>query len=190
MAGITVTAPLFAPGDVWAVDAPGLGRWPIMFGSWLTGHRAPVDHVIVVHHQDKRGVWWGIEGRPSGVGWADMSRYLATPKQQRAARGNFNQPRTDAQRQAVCKLMEGLIGTSYDWIGGIVADFDTALRAKDLAKLIDHWWGWSDGVARPPHVVCSSAAAWAYGQLGLDHPTGAQELVTPAGWWEFNGQWQ
>lgn len=178
------------PGDVWAVDASGFGRIPIILGSWLAGHRAPVDHVIVVHHQDKNGVWWGIEGRPSGVGWANMAEYLTTPKQLRAARGNPRQPRSAAQRQAVCKLMEGLLGTSYDWVGGIVADFDASLRAEDLAKLIDRWWGWNDGVVRPPHVVCSSAAAWAYGKLGLGHPGGPQELVTPADWWDYNKLWQ
>ncbi len=180
----------FQPGDVWAVDAVGFGRIPIIIGSWLAGHRAPVDHVVTVHHQDKNGVWWGIEGRPSGVGWVDMSSYFATRAQLRAARGNFSQPRTLAQRQAVCKLMEGLLGTSYDWVGGIVADFDASLHAEDLAKIVDRWWGWNDGVSRPPHVVCSSAAAWAYGKLGLAHPGGAQELVTPADWWRFNGQWQ
>jgi len=178
------------PGDVWAVDAPGLGRIPIMIGSWLLGHPAPVDHVVVSHHQDKNNIWWGIEGRPSRVGWVDMSVYMKTPGQLRHALGNTMQPRTDAQRQAVCKLMEGLLGTGYDWIGGIVADFDAVLRAEDLAKLVDHWWGWPDDVARPPHVVCSSAAAWAYGRLGLDRPGGPEELVSPADWWDFNKQWQ
>jgi hypothetical protein len=186
-----VTIPVFAPGDVWAVDAPGFGRIPIILGSWLTGHPAPTDHVVTVHHQDKNGVWWGIEGRPSGVGWVDMSSYFATRAQLRAARGNVRQPRTDAQRAAVCKLMEGLLGTSYDWVGGIVADFDTALHAGELAKLIDHWWGWDNGAAQPAHVVCSSAAAWAYRNLGLvSPPVGNAELVTPADWWRFNGQWQ
>lgn len=182
--------PDLAPGDVWAVDAAGFGRIPIMIGSWLAGHRAPVDHVIVVHHCDKNGVWWGIEGRPSGVGWAKMSQYLATPKQQRAARGNIHQQITAAKAQAVCNLMQGLLGTGYDWIGGIVADFDGALRADEMAKLVDHWWGWSDDVVRPPHVVCSSAAAWAYGRLGLARPGGPEEIVTPADWWDFNKQWQ
>ena len=181
----------FNPGDVWAVDAPGLGRIPIIIGSWLTGHHAPVDHVVVVHHTDKNGVCWGIEGRPSGVGWVDMSTYFSTKAQLRAARGNTGQPKTDQQRQAVCKLMEGLLGTRYDWVGGILADFNVALHAVELAKLIDHWWGWDDGVARPAHVVCSSAASWAYAHLGLiSPPMSRTELVTPADWWRFNGQWQ
>jgi hypothetical protein len=64
------------------------------------------------------------------------------------------------------------------------------LNERALAKLIDDWWGWSDGVARPGHVVCSSAAAWAYGQLGLTRPGGREEMVTPADWWNFNKQWQ
>lgn len=178
------------PGDVWAVDAAGFGRIPIIIGSWLAGHRAPVDHVVVTHHQDKNMVWWGIEGRPSGVGWVNMSRYMTTPSQLKAARGNTKQPLTEAQSAAVCKLMEGILGTGYDWIGGILADFDDALRADELAKLVDHWWGWSDNVARPPHVVCSSAAAWAYGRLGLDRPGGREEIITPADWWDFNRQWQ
>jgi hypothetical protein len=172
------------------VDAAGIGRIPIMIGSWLTGHRAPVDHVVVAHHMDKNNVWWGIEGRPSGVGWVDMATYLTTPSQLRHARGNSIQPRSDAQNQAVCKLMEGILGTGYDWVGGIVADFDNVLRADELAKLIDHWWGWDDNVARPPHVVCSSAAAWAYGRLGLLSPARREEMVTPGDWWDFNEQWQ
>jgi hypothetical protein len=182
---VTAAWPGLAPGDIWAVDAGGFGRPFIMLGARLAGHPAPVDHVVMAHHADKRGVWWGIEGRPGGVGWVQMDRYLTGPLARHAS-SNAAQPRTTAQRHALCTIGEGLLSTGYDWVGGIAADMALAFHGLELARLLDHWWGWRDGVARPPHVVCSSAWAWAYGKVGLARPAGGAELVTPADWWAFN----
>jgi hypothetical protein len=137
---------------------------------------------VIVHHQDARGTWWGIEGRPGGVGEVDLARYEGA----RYLNTNADQPRTDAERAAIAKLAFGLLGTGYDWVGGITADLDTALHMPDLAELLDKAWGWpSRPGQRPGHVVCSSAASWIYTALRLPCPKGG-ELTWPADWWAFN----
>jgi len=76
-----------------------------------------------------------------------------------------------------------LLGTGYDWIGGIAEDAALALHLPQL---------WTPDPASgqvPAHVVCSSLAAWVYDRAGLDAPgRGDWEHVTPGAWALFIGQ--
>lgn len=175
------------PGDVVAVDT---GNAPqddlIRLGALLDGTPAPANHVVIVHHRDKAGTLWGIEGRPGGVGYVDMAKYTGSAL---AKYGNSNTalPRTAQESHLVLMCAERLLGTPYDWVGGIAAD---ALGAfgLDLAKVLGKLWGWHDGTTlRPAHVVCSSLAQWVYAHLGLPCPAVKDaELCTPADWWAYN----
>lgn len=176
------------PGDVVAVDTGNaLQDDLIRLGALLDHEPAPANHVVIVHHRDQAGTLWGIEGRPGGVGYVDMAKYLHGPLA-KYANSNTALPRTYQQSESVCNLAESMFGTPYDLFGGITADALLALHGKDLAKLLDKWWGWHDGTTlRPAHVVCSSLAQWVYLHLGLPCPKVADaELCMPADWWAYN----
>ena len=188
-----MTGPV-AIGDVWAVHTAGIPAKLIDIGDVIEGKPTPANHVVVAHHQDARGRWWGVEGRPGGVAWCEMAGYTTGPAARLAA-SNYQQPRTAVQRAAVAKAAEGLLHVGYDWVGGIIPDGFDDVGLKDLAGLIDKWWGWGsepdDGgtttlAPAPGHVVCSSLAAWVYDHLGLPAPAGDAELVQPADWWDWN----
>lgn len=178
------------PGDVVAVDTGNaLPDDLIRLGALLDGTPAPANHVVIVHHRDKAGTLWGIEGRPGGVGYVDMAKYTGGVL---AKYGNSNTglPRAPYQSDMVCNAAHTMLGTPYDWKGGILADTLMALNLGGLAEQLDRWWGWPDvcGTAlRPAHVVCSSLAQWVYVRLGLPCPKVADaELCTPADWWAYN----
>jgi hypothetical protein len=169
------------PGDVLTVRSSvpaGWGRvrspaWWIRLGSAL--HNAPdlSNHVAVAHHADEHGTLWCIEGRPGGAGWRDARPYLESPY----TLDNAAQPKTEAQRLAVCATMEALIGAAYDW-QAIVADGFT-----DLGWRLPGWDpSWRGTV--PVQVVCSSAAAYAYAKAGLPCPAG-ERGCQPADWDRF-----
>ena len=179
-------------GDVWAVETSGFTGDLIRLGADLEGEPTPASHVVMAHHIDARGRWQGIQGQPGGVGWVDMTQYITGPLA-KYANSNADQPRTTEQRTALAQVGEGLLKIGYDWVGGIVADGLDDFHQATLAKLIDHYWGWTDlkhpNVA-PGHVVCSSAWAYAYWVLKLVCPIGPNadpETVQPANWWIFNG---
>lgn len=178
------------PGDVVAVDTGNAAQDDLIrLGALLDGTPAPANHVVIVHHADKAGTLWGIEGRPGGVGYVDMAKYTNSALV-KYANSNTAVPRTEAESGAVCQAAMSLLGTPYDWRGGIAADAFEAFRLDGIAKLLDKWWGWPDvcGTAlRPAHVVCSSLAQWVYVRLGLPAPKVADaELCTPADWWAYN----
>jgi hypothetical protein len=177
-------------GDVVTVDTGNhLFARLIRFGELIKGTPTHIDHVVIVHHNDAAGTWWGIEARPGGVGYVDMNLYLDSPF---ARYGNSNaaQPRTDAQRTAIAAVAGSMLGVEYDWKGGIAADALDAFHADKVADELDKFWGWKDPSnprIRPAHVVCSSLAAWIYGELGLGRPAVTdEERCTPADWWTFN----
>lgn len=156
-----------APGDVLAVRTPGnLFARLIRLGEHLDGKPSLDNHIVIAHHVDPAGVPWGIEGRPGGVGWADLTTYVADP----ATRSNAAQPKTPEQRQLVASKAETMLGTAYDW-QAIFADTETCLThpldVPDLGALFARDWAHT-GV--PGHVVCSSLAAWLYEAAGLPHP--------------------
>lgn len=149
-----------APGDVLIVDGTSWASRLIEIGAVLEGDPA-ASHVAVYHHTDKTGRRWVIEGRPGGVGWADAAPYLAA----KTTIANTGQPKAGGQRDVVCHVMERLLGTPYDWAGGIAADTAAALHLP-----VD--WAENDPATGtlPGAVVCSSAAAYAYDTAHLDNP--------------------
>lgn len=162
-------------GDVLCTRNPK--GWParlIRLGAALLDRPNTVNHVIVVHHRDKAGTWWGVEGRPGGVGWVDLTHALKG----RYTLDNRLQPKTAVQRAAIADAAKGLLGTPYDW-AGIALDGMEAIGADAL------WASTLDGEA-PAHVVCSTLADWAYDYVGLPSP-GARfdRTVTPGDWAAF-----
>jgi hypothetical protein len=177
-------------GDVLAVNTGNaLFSRLIRLGEALRDQPNLANHVVIAHHRDAKGTWWGIEGRPGGVGWAQLDGYLADTR----TAANTGQPRTDAQRDSIAKAAEAMLGVGYDWVGGILCDALDDVACRNAAKLVDDWWGWRSGGARPGHVVCSSLAAYVYKVNGLAHPsTGTEEVCQPSDWWAFNNAhgWQ
>ncbi len=168
----------WAPGDVLTVWDPRrpLPAWLIRAGGWLRGHwRNRSNHVVMVHHKDEAGTWWGIEGRPGGVGWVDLAQYAHITS------SNAAQPKTDAQRAALCTAGEAMLGTDYDWVA-ILTDARQALHLNHLWKSKDF------GDGSPAHVVCSSAWEWVSEGLGLASPGGTADTrwTTPPDWEAFN----
>jgi hypothetical protein len=143
----------------------------------VTGSAEPNmdNHIAVAHHQDAHGTLWVLEGRPGGVGWRQANDYLRSPW----TLTNAGQPKTDAQRAAVCKTAEAMLGTAYDW-QAIAADAAGAFGLNGV------WLPKWDGKV-PGHVVCSSLAAYAYTRAGLGRPIQAADgrEVTPADWVTF-----
>lgn len=162
------------PGDVLAVRSTGWAARLIRFGAALRDQPNLSNHVAVVHHKDAQGTLWCIEGRPGGVGWRDARDYLSSSQ----TLTNSAQPKTQAQRDAVCATMLAMIGTAYDW-QAIVADAGDAF-GLDIAWLPDFRTG-----QVPAHVVCSSLAAYAYSENGLAHPAGPHRAAEPADWDSF-----
>jgi hypothetical protein len=168
-----VTPAAVLPGDVLAVRSSGRPAWWIRIGAALRDTPNLSNHIAVAHHTDNAGTLWGIEGRPGGVGWVDCGIYLRSPY----TITNAAQPKTSIERRSVCTTMEGLLGTAYDW-QAIAAD-----AAADLGINLPGWNPTWHGTV-PAHVVCSSAAAYAYAQAGLPRPNG-DRLVQPADWDTF-----
>lgn len=160
------------PGDVIAVNTGAFWGRIIRLGGLLHGDGS-TDHVVIVHHIDADGTRWGIEGRPGGVGWVDL-----TTCTYRIVSSNLDQPKTDADRQFIANTVEGALKMPYDWTA-IVADAMQAIGAPLL-------WpssGW--GPKSPGHIVCSSLAQWAYVRRDLPHPHG-DRWCTPWDWDRFN----
>jgi hypothetical protein len=171
------------PGDVLVTREKA---WPwadlILLGAKMTGRPAYCNHVIIVHHQDLNGTWWGVEGRPGGVGDRDLSGAGNGPAWWPLTNANNRQPITDDQRATVCDLAWQFRGRPYDW-EGIAADVREALGfAWALPKLPEFR---QDQV--PAHVVCSSFADWVYGKAGLPNPSGSKviRMTTPGDWDRF-----
>lgn len=158
-------------GDVMLVRTNGVAAAAIRLGAALMGRPNLVNHIAVVHHRDAKGNLFGIEGRPGGVGWVDMRLYLNS----RWTRSNALQPKTREQRKAIAQAMESLLKTPYDWVDGIGRDVCEAI--DPLYRPNPKWP--TRGV--PGHVVCSSAADWAYGHVHLDSPQHDQDC-TPGDW--------
>lgn len=168
------------PGTVLAVRSGGFAGAAIRIGAAIRGKPNLQNHIAVAHHTDTHGTLWCIEGRPGGVGWRDATSY----QQSRWTLTNAAQPFTDAQGAAIAKQMEALLGTPYDW------DAITADALSDLGMHLPGWDSkWHGLVAG--HVVCSSAAAYAYGKAAVLHPDG-ERGCQPADWtqWIVTEAWK
>lgn len=155
-------------GPWWVSDA-------IRLAAWLRDRPAVCNHVIVVHHRDANGTLWGIEGRPGGVGWRDLTGPSSWP----LTNANTLQFKTPEQRDHVAWIVQQMLGTPYDW-AAITEDGREALH-----------WAWSIPIAAewhagevPGHVVCSSLADYAYQAAGLPNPGGSAvgRFTTPGDW--------
>ena len=165
------------PGDVLCTRSEkGLGSFLIRLGAALRNRPNLHNHVVIVHHRDAAGTWWGIEGRPGGVGWVDMAHYLKSDW----TLGNIDQPKTSKQRTEIVNVAKSLLGTPYDWTG-IALDAMEAISAQEL------WAGhWGKGDTPPAHVVCSSLADWIYDHIGLASPGAFKDrTISPGDWAEF-----
>lgn len=182
-----MTGVLLQPGCVLVVTGSSWTSKLIEIGAIIRG-RVAASHVAVFHHVDNTGRRWGIEGRPGGVGWVDLGAYL----DDRRTITNAAQPLTGAMRKTITDTMVKLLGTPYDWLGGIAAD------AADIQGLpVD--WAENDPATGtlPGHVVCSSSAAYAYDVALAPNPgreqaggisaggPGLWERVTPGDWASF-----
>lgn len=158
----------------------GAAAWLIRLGERLAHLPSGTNHVIVVHHF-KDGVWWGIEGRPSGVGWVDCEAVLASPY----TSTNADQPKTAAQRRHIANVLEAAIRDEYSWDAiGEDAAYD-ALVALHLPDLFLRKT--KPGTTEVPgQNVCSSLAAYGYLVCGLPHPFSGHERNCEPGHWD---QW-
>lgn len=162
------------PGMVLAVQTTGWAAAVIRMGEEVSGKPNIDNHVVVVHHLDNNGVWWGVEGRPGGVGWADLRKYLGHPQ----TVANVGQHLGIAGPQIATQAAL-MLGTAYDW-QGIAADALNDLHINDL--FAQNW----QGQGAPGHVVCSSFAAWLYEHFGLAHPSlGRERFCQPSDWTKF-----
>src|SRR6202012_1567327 len=100
------------PGDVLLVHGSGVFGELIRLGSALANKPNLDGHVCFMHHWDAQGIPWGIEGRPGGVGYADMRPYINDPYML----NNCGQPgRSDNDRVLAASDAEAMLGTRYDW---------------------------------------------------------------------------
>ncbi len=168
------------PGTILVTRSTGAAGWWIRFGAAIANKPNLGNHVAVAHHTDENGTLWCIEGKPGGVGWRDARDYLAS----KWTMTNADQPLDGAQRAAIAKAMEALLGTKYDW-DSIIAD-----GAADLGWHMPGWDSkWKDGDVAG-QVVCSSAAAYAYQKAGVPHPPG-DKGCQPSDWssWIITRGW-
>lgn len=167
------------PGDILAIRSDGFAGRMIRFGSALIDEPNLANHIAVLDHQDAKGTWWCLEGRPGGVGWRDATAYLASSY----TIANRNQPKSDAQRAAITGMMRMLINTQYDW-DAIVGD---ALRDLHLPPIPDPWAEKTkNGGEVAGHVVCSSAAVFAYIKAIVGHPEQTDAAhIEPSDWVQF-----
>jgi hypothetical protein len=161
------------PGDVLAVRTSGLAAELIRVGEELSGKPGLENHIAVFHHWDGQ-VPWGLEGKPGGVGWADLRAYLGSVY----TINNCLQPdRDDAGRAQVAAEAERMLGTAYDW----QAIADDTLRAFHMADLFASTW---HGIV-PGMTVCSSFAAFLYGRQGWERPQVPGRDTEPGDWCAF-----
>jgi hypothetical protein len=168
---------LLKPGDVVIVE---MGIWIIRVLIWiqafLTGKSkySKSGHVIVVTHRDLVGRLWGIEGRPGGIGWAQLDK-----RNGKWGLANVDQIKSAAQRSKIVETMKSLLGTKYDYD----AYLQIALQTIGLNT------SWTDfrGNDVPAHFICSAVADYVYEDVELANPGGKKvtRLTTPAEWGEF-----
>jgi len=140
-----------------------------------------VNHVIIVHHKQPNGDWIGLEGKPGGVGWINITqrKVLKSPW----IVTNAKEPKLEKQRYLVAKAAEKLIGVQYDWMG-IMQEAVVWAPPKRVTTFINRKWG--DAEHPPEQVFCSNYADWCYDFVGLPSPGALFDRnVTPNDWAQF-----
>lgn len=168
-----------APGIVLAINSGNsLADEAIRLGSALINEPNLANHIAVLTHKDAKGTWWALEGRPGGVGWADATGYLNN----KYTISNQKQPLNPSQRGIICSAMQGLINMKYDWVA-IVGD---GMRDLHLPVLPDPWAVKDKSGIISGHVVCSSAAIYAYAKAKASRPDYTDDAhIEPSDWVKF-----
>lgn len=181
------------PGDVIAVHTGNSwGNRTIRAGEWLVSARRTfpnlppwprVNHVVMVTDLEPRML--GIEGRPSGVGYVDLSaRDYAYLSVDRATK-------TPAERIGCVEWARGVaFGKAYDWdaiaeIGLDAVGVHDALQSLGIPDLWREDW---NGQGIPGHMICSTAWVWIRDHYGIPRPlpTEGGRYLTPLDWDAFN----
>lgn len=178
---------LLRPGDILAVNTHSFWGWFIRLGAWLRGQDSKHDHIVVIYGRDEVGVLRGLEARPGGVGWVNVTRdydhaYFVA---------NVGQPKTEEQRTFIAENAKLMLGTPYDWSAIVVAGATVigAARWRAAKVLLDRWQlivaAYPTDKA-PLQVMCASYAVWLTHHApdpALDYPNqhGAS-WTTPADW--------
>jgi hypothetical protein len=165
------------PGDILVVADK---KWPSFFiklRALVKGESSLHNHVAVISHRDEAGTLWAVEGRPSGTGWVDADIYLKAKFTKTNA--GLDMHRTDDERKKVVEIIQGLVGTKYDWS----AIVELGMDAIDAGRL---WHAKEFGADEvPAHIICSALAAWAYKSAGWRRPHELMRFTTPGQWYDF-----
>lgn len=155
-------------GDVLVTATHDVGGWLIRLRSKLQGKPSLHNHVAVFTHCDTASRARGLEGRPGGFGWADLTEYINHP----ATITNSWQPaRSDADRAVLVDKLTAMVGTPYDWYA--ITMLGAELLDQRAARLAERIGEFKEG--RPPsHVMCASAIDWAYEDRGWPNPGGLE----------------
>jgi len=140
-----------------------------------------VNHVIIVHHKQPNGDWIGLEGKPGGVGWINITqrKVLKSPY----SLTNAQQPKTEESRFLIAKASEKLLGVQYDWVGIAQEAFSWG-DSRTILKFLNQ--GWGNSGHPPEHVFCSNYADWVYDYVGLWSPgVRFDRNVSPNDWAKF-----
>lgn len=166
---------ILLPGTVLVAATTDKGGWWIRLRSKLMHRHSLHNHVALFTHLDDTGRPRGLEGRPSGFGWANLEGYLNHPD----TVTNHDQPLTGDQRQIITGRAVQLVGIPYDWASILAFAAGTA-RLPFLAR---EWP--TDGI--PSHMVCSSAIDYLYEGAAAANPGGYTKTrgTDPAAWSEF-----
>ncbi len=178
---MTMTEPL-PSGTVIATATPDLVGWFIRLRSKLMHQPSLHNHIALFTHYDNTGRPRGLEGRPSGFGWANLDKYLNRAD----TLTNAGQPLDPGQRELIVERATSMIGIPYDWASILAFAAGTAGAPFALRD-----WP-TDGL--PSHVVCSNAIAYVYRSVGAAHPGGLDRIrgVDPDDWtaWVQRRGWQ
>ncbi len=173
---MTISCADLRPGDVIVTATPDSVGWWIRLRSKLSRKPSLHNHVAMFTHLDDTGQPRGLEGRPSGFGWANLTKYI----ERADTVANCAQPgRSDAERDRVVALATTMIGIPYDWRGILAFAGNTA----GMPFLAEDWP--ENGV--PSHVVCSSAVDYLYESVGWYNPGGYSKTrgTDPSDWTAF-----
>lgn len=153
---------ILKPGDVLCVATHDLSGWFIRLRSWLQRRPHGQNHVAMFTHLDSEGIPRGLEGRPSGFGWVNLTKYLADPSL--VTNAGHTAEFTAVAREAVRLHGITMISIPYDWRAIIQFGLELIGRRFNAAE-----WP-EDGL--PAQVECASALDLLYESAGWDNPGG------------------